>query len=94
MRDAIFFVCMSLGVVFFMVAALLGIQGIDYAIQSVPIKITVDGAIVFEGRSACASVESAGAATRVYVRGGFLCMFPKSYHVGKSVEVITLQTAN
>lgn len=60
----------------------------DYLYQNVPMVVKQNGKVIYEGRSKCVNVISSGDTTRVDVKGGFLCLFPKAYYVGKDIEAI------
>lgn len=63
--------------------------GLSYLFDNVPVRITVDGKEVYHGRSACVSTESIGSSSRVDVKTGPWCMFPKEYFSGKNVVITT-----
>lgn len=46
----------------------------------------VNDELVYQGRSACLDIETAGAATKVSVKG-FLCVLPKAKYVSNNVRV-------
>lgn len=69
------------------VVLLLAIISVGYLFDSVPIVVRKGNTIIYSGRSACVSCESAGDTTRVGIRGGLLCIFPKEYHVSKDITM-------
>ena len=81
--------CISI-IIFLIILACTTLNGISYAVGNVHLKITKDGKEIYNGRSACVNVKSAGDTTRVDISGGFLCMFPKAYYTGRDIETITL----
>lgn len=60
-----------------------------YATENVPLRISVDGVEVYHGRSACVNTESIGSSSRVDVKKGPWCLFPKEYFAGKDVVIKT-----
>lgn len=62
---------------------------IQYSLDNVPLRISVDGREVYHGRSACVDTESIGSSSRVDVKTGPWCLFPKEYFAGKDVIIKT-----
>lgn len=60
-----------------------------YYMENVPLRISVDGVEVYHGRSACVDTESIGSSSRVDVKKGPWCLFPKEYFAGKDVVIKT-----
>jgi hypothetical protein len=56
-------------------------------VNTVPVKVYIDGNLVYEGKSGCVSVNSAGRTTAVTVEGGFLCMWPIKEYVSDNVHI-------
>lgn len=56
-------------------------------VDNVPVKVFVDGNMIYEGTSAGVATDSNGYATKVTITGGYLYLFPQKYYVSKDVEV-------
>ena len=65
------------------------VSQINFTIESVPLRVSVDGKEVYHGRSACVQTESIGSSSRVDVKTGPWCLFPKEYFAGKNIVIIT-----
>jgi hypothetical protein len=79
------------GALFLILIIIVIVSAINYSIQDVPMVVKQNKKIIYEGRSACVNVISTGDTTRVDVKGGFLCLFPKAYYVGKNIEAIGIK---
>lgn len=66
---------------------IIAVRYIDIFIDNVPIVVTVDNKIVFEGKSYLCMVESTGDTTKVTIHNGFLGLLPKAYYVSDNVKV-------
>jgi len=55
--------------------------------NNVPVVCTVNGKIVYKGISARLEVKSAGMATKVRIKEGFLLLFTKAYYVSDDVKI-------
>jgi len=63
-------------------------KAIDLAyIDNVPMTITQNGTVIYQGISGCVDVISGGDTTQVQTYDGFLCLFPKSWYGGLNIEV-------
>lgn len=51
--------------------------------------VYIDGKQVFEGRTYCLDVKSAGAATEIDIGRGPMCLFPGDHYVNRNVKVET-----
>lgn len=71
----------------------MGLRGLEYSVDRVPVKCTVDDVLVYEGTSACIEVKSTGSTTRVDIHGGLFCMFPKEYYISNNVKMTTKELA-
>lgn len=67
-----------------------GIIAIHYHVNNVHLKVFVEERLVYDGRSACVDVSSAGYATSVGIYGGWYCSFPKEKYTAKDVRVETV----
>lgn len=66
----------------------LPIKALSLIFDNVPVIVKVGEKEVYKGISACVNVTSTGDTTRVDISGGFLCMFPVAYYVGKDIQLI------
>lgn len=64
---------------------------IFWNIENVPLKVSVDDKLIYEGRSACVDVSSSGNTTNVTISGGWYCLFPKEKYTSKNVKVETMK---
>jgi hypothetical protein len=68
-------------------------QGIELKyFDNVPITIEQNGTVLYDGISGCADVDSGGDTTKVSIKGGWLCFFPKAYYVGRDIKVSGLKS--
>ncbi len=56
-------------------------------VNTVPVRAYVDGILIYEGKSGCINVSSAGRTTALTVNGGFLCFYPQKEYVSDNVKV-------
>ena len=62
------------------------VQGIFIGV-GIPVTIKYSDQVIYQGNSACVTVQSAGAATRVNIRGGYMCLFPKKYYLSSDIVI-------
>ena len=79
-------------IIVFFVLTVVSILTINYYAQTkftdnVPVVCTVNGKIVYKGISARLEVRSAGMATKVRIKEGFLLLFTKAYYVSDNVKI-------
>ena len=92
MEDAWFIIKMIVVFALGIFGLISGVQGVNLAFfDNVPVRVSVDDKIVYQGISGCVSVESSGANSTVSVNQGFLCFFPKAYYVSKNVSIENLK---
>lgn len=65
------------------------ISQINFMIENVPLRVSVDGKEVFHGRSACVDTKSVGSSSQVNTHQGPWCLFPKEYFAGKNIVIVT-----
>ena len=81
-----FFLLIMVGIVS---GVVLAVAYLDYKLHEYPITITQNGAVIYKGIKSCVEIASSGDTTTIYIRKGFLCLFPKSTLVSKNIEVMT-----
>lgn len=82
---------MIISVIGFFFLLFWAIIAINYNVQNVHLKVFVEEKMVYDGRSACVDVASAGYATTVNIGGGWYCIFPKEHYTEKDVRVETVK---
>jgi hypothetical protein len=74
-------------IVFFAYLMFLTFKWAHLKIDNVPVIVKVNDKIVYSGTSGCVYVKSSGDTTFVTINGGFLCLFPKEYYVGRGIKM-------
>jgi hypothetical protein len=76
-------------VISFLLAGFILITHINYSLQSMQLRATLDGKEIYHGPAACIETISVGSSSRVDIKKGPWCLFPKQYFVGKNLIITT-----